>query len=318
METRKLGYTDLEFTTVGLGTWAIGGPWEYGWGPQDDENSIKTIHEALDAGINWIDTAPIYGCGHSEEVVGAALKHVSYKPLIATKCGLRWNERREKINNLRAESIIKECEESLERLGVEVIDLYQMHWAEPDGMIEEAFGAMAKCVEQGKVRYIGVSNYTVDQLKRIGEVHPVASLQPNYSMLKRGVEGELLGYCKANGIGVVCYSPMQKGLLTGKFDKQKVAGLDEGDVRRRDPDFAGERFEKNMDFVDKLKAIAERNGRSVAQLAISWVLRRDEVTAAICGARRPGQISETAEAGDWRLSDGDIAEIDELLKSYYG
>ena len=316
MQTRRLGNTDLELTTVGLGTWAIGGPWEFGWGPQDDDNSIATILTAIEGGINWIDTAPVYGCGHSEDVVGRAIKQLSEKPLSATKCGLLWDEDRRRCPCLKAESIMTECEMSLRRLGVEVIDLYQMHWPQPAEQIEEAWGAMAECVKQGKVRYIGVSNFTVDQLKLIEPIYPPASLQPTYSMVRRDFEKQLLGYCDDKNIGVVCYSPMQRGLLTGKFSEQRLAQLPDNDHRKTNPDFQQPRFGATLELVDKLRPIAERNGRTLAQLAIAWVLRRKEVTAAIVGARRKEQIEETISAGDWQLGANDIAQIEILLQQH--
>lgn len=314
MRTRKLGNTDLELTVIGLGTWAIGGPWQFGWGPQDDADSIRTICAAVDAGINWIDTAPIYGCGHSEYIVGLALREMSEKPLIATKCSILWNDKREKVNCLDHDSIITECEDSLKRLGVEVIDLYQMHWPAPDEQLEEGWGAMAELVRQGKVRYIGASNFSIRQLERIAAIHPVASLQPPYSMLRRDAEGFLLPYCGQQKIGVVAYSPMQKGLLTGKFSAEHMKTLAADDHRLDDPDFSGAKLEKNLAIVEALKPIAARNGKTVAQLAIAWVLRREEVTAAIVGARKQSQIEETAQAGDWVLDEIDIEEIEKILK----
>ncbi len=313
MRTKKLGNTDLELTTVGLGTWAIGGPWQFGWGPQDDDEAVAGILKALELGINWIDTAAIYGCGHSEELVGKALKQTSEKPIIATKCSLLWNEKREKVSCLKPESIRNECHDSLKRLGVEVIDLYQMHWPEPEDEIEQGWQAMASLQKQGKVRYIGVSNYNVPQLKRISKVAPVASLQPPYSMIRRDVEEELLGYCAKEKIGVIAYSPMQRGILTGKFSRERVAALPADDHRKRSVEYQEPQFSINLELVEKLKPIAERNGRTLAQLAIAWVLRREEVTAAIVGARRPSQIVETAAAGDWILSQEDIDEIEKLL-----
>jgi aryl-alcohol dehydrogenase-like predicted oxidoreductase len=313
MRTRKLGNSDLNLTAVGLGTWAIGGPWQFGWGPQDDNEAVAAIVRAIDLGINWIDTAPIYGCGHSEELVGSALEQIKTRPLIATKCSLLWNDKREKVGCLKAESIRKECEDSLKRLGVDVIDLYQMHWPDPENDIEEGWGEMAHLQKQGKVRFIGVCNYNITQLDRISKVAPVTSLQPPYSMIKRGIESELLGYCKKHNIGVVAYSPMQRGMLTGKFNKQYLTTLAPDDHRLRMPEFTEPAFSANIELVDKLKQIAERNGRTVAQLAIAWVLRRPEVTAAIVGARKPSQIEETAPAGDWKLSKTDIAEIEKLL-----
>jgi aryl-alcohol dehydrogenase-like predicted oxidoreductase len=313
MQTRQLGYTDLNLTTVGLGTWAMGGPWQFGWGPQNDNEAIAAISAALDEGINWIDTAPVYGLGHSEELIGKALRQTSYEPLIATKCGLLWNEKKEKVGCLKRKSIRQECHASLKRLRVEVIDLYQMHWPDPEENIEQAWEEMAKLADQDKVRYLGVSNFNIEQIKRVQKIHPVASLQPPYSMLHREAEDELLGYCARNNIGVVAYSPMQRGLLTGKFSQERLAGLPLDDHRRRNPDFQEPQFTATLELVEHLKEIAERNGRTLAQLAISWVLRRPEVTAAIVGARRPQQITETAPASDWNLSEEDIEAIEKLL-----
>ena len=313
MQKRRLGNTDLSLTTVGLGTWAMGGPWQFGWGPQDDNEAIAAILAGLDEGINWIDTAPVYGLGHSEELVGKALKQIKHRLYIATKCGLLWNEKREKVPCLKKQSIRKECHASLKRLGVEVIDLYQMHWPDPDQDVEEAWEEMAKLKGEGKVRYIGVSNYNTDQLERIRKIHPVSSLQPPYSMLHREVEDEMLAYCAKNRIGVIAYSPMQRGLLTGKFSKEHFDSLPPDDHRRRMPDFQEPGFSATLELVDKLRPIAERNGRTLAQLAIAWVLRRPEVTAAIVGARRPAQIIETAPASDWKLSQECIDEIEQLL-----
>jgi aryl-alcohol dehydrogenase-like predicted oxidoreductase len=313
MQTRKLGNTELELTTVGLGTWAMGGPWQFGWGPQDDDEAIAAILKALDMGINWIDTAPAYGLGHSEELIGQALRRTGARPLIATKCGILWNERKEKVTCLKRQSIRKECHDSLRRLGIDVIDLYQMHWPDPDEDVEEAWEEMVRLKERGKVRYLGVSNFAVEHLDRVRRIHEPVSLQPPYSMLHREAEEELLGYCAANNIGVVAYSPMQRGLLTGKFSPERLAALAPDDHRRKNPDFLEPQFSATMELVEELKVIAGRNGRTCAQLAISWVLRRSEVTAAIVGARRPAQIEETAPAGDWNLSEEDIKEIEKLL-----
>lgn len=330
MQTRKLGYSDLHLTTVGLGTWAIGGGgWAYGWGPQDDADSMAAIRRALGLGINWIDTAAVYGLGHSEEIVGQAIAGRRDEVIIATKCGQVWDEGRRgrgapaptPYRRLKAESVRREVEASLRRLNpsinsghrVEVIDLYQIHWPDPDEDVEEAWGVIADLIREGKVRYGGVSNFSVEQLKRVQAIHPLASLQPPYSMLRRGIEEDLLPYCAANGIGVIVYSPMQAGLLTGKFTRERVERLPDDDWRKRNSHFQEPELSANLAFVEKLCPIAERNGRTVAQLAIAWVLRRPEVTAAIVGARRPSQVEETAPAGDWALSAEDIAEIDVLL-----
>ena len=303
----------MELTTVGLGTWAMGGPWQFGWGPQDDNKAVDAILAALDKGINWIDTAAIYGLGHSEQLIGKALKQTHTKPLIATKCGLLWNERREKVNCLKPQSIREECHKSLKRLGVEVIDLYQMHWPEPQEDIERAWEEMAKLAEQAKVRYTGVSNFNLEQIKRLQKIAPVASLQPAYSMLHREVEDELLGYCAENNIGVVAYSPMGRGLLTGKFSQQRLAALPLDDHRRRSEDFHEPQFSATLQLVERLRPIAERNGMTLAQLAISWVLRRSEITAAIVGARNAEQIAETSAAADSELPAEEIEQIERLL-----
>ncbi len=313
MQKRQLGNTDLELTTVGLGTWAIGGPWQFGWGPQNNDDAIAAIIKALVLGINWIDTAPAYGLGHSEELVKKALEQTNFKPIIATKCGLLWNEKKEKVPCLKRQSIREECHASLKRLNIDVIDLYHMHWPEPEEDIEQGWEEMAKLKDEGKVRYIGVSNYNVGQIKFVQKIAPVASLQPPYSMLRREAEDELLGYCAANNIGVVAYSPMLRGLLTGKFSQERLSGLALDDHRRRSPEFCEPQFTASLQLVDKLRPVAERNGKTLAQLAIAWVLRRPEVTAAIVGARRPGQIEETAPASDWNLSKEDVEEIEELL-----
>lgn len=313
MQTRQLGYTDLKLTTVGLGTWAIGGPWQFGWGPQDDDEAIAAILASLETGINWIDTAPVYGLGHSEELVGKALKQTSKKPIIATKCSLLWNDKREKVSCLKAKSIRQECHDSLERLGIETIDLYQIHWPEPEEDLEQAWEEMARLAEEGKIRYLAVSNFNVEQIEHIHKIHPVASTQPPYSMLHRQVEDELLAYCAQNDIGVVAYSPMQRGLLTGKFSPERLASLPLDDHRRANPDFHEPRFTATLELVEQLRPIAERNGKTLAQLSISWILRRHEVTAAIVGARKPEQILETAPASDWDLNEEDIEEIQRLL-----
>lgn len=313
MQYRQLGNTDLKLTTVGLGTWAMGGPWQFGWGPQDDGEAVAAIIAALDNGVNWIDTAPVYGLGHAEELVKEALKQSRHQPIIATKCSLLWNDKRERVSCLKKDSIHRECEASLKRLGIETIDLYQIHWPEPDEDLEEGWGAMAELVRKGKVRHIGVSNVDVAQMRRMQRIHPIASLQPPYSMLHREPEDELLGYCAENKIGVVAYSPMQRGLLTGKFSQERLSGLPIDDHRRRSPDFHEPQFSATLELVEGLKEIAERNARTCAQLAISWVLRRSEVTSAIVGARRPEQIVETVAASDWNLSEEDITQIEQLL-----
>jgi len=314
MKTRKLGWTDLNLSTIGLGTFAIGGgDWAYGWGRQDDGESIAAILRALEKGVNWIDTAPVYGCGHSEEIVGKAIKGLSRKPIIATKCGLHCDKDGNIIFRLNRESVLAEVEASLRRLQIDVIDLYQIHWPNPDRDIEEAWEAVAKAVKEGKVRYAGVSNFSIEQIKRIQSIHPVASLQPPYSMLERSIEDQMLDYCRQNNMGVIVYSPMEKGLLSGNFSREYLRNRPPGDLRHREPPFQEPALSANLELAEGLRPIAQKRGRTVAQLAIAWVLRRPEVTAAIVGARRPSQIEETVLAGDWVLSKEDISAIARLI-----
>jgi len=314
MKTRKLGWTELEFTTIGLGTWALGGgAWRFGWGTQEDLDSIATIHIAMELGINWIDTAPVYGLGRSEHVVGQALKGMTKRPLIATKCGRIWNEAREISGCLKRTSVLDEVDQSLRRMGVDVIDLYQVHWPIPDEDVEEAWGAIADAVQAGKIRYAGVSNFSVEQMERIRPIHPIASLQPPYSMLRRGIEDDILGYCAAHQIGVIAYSPMQKGLLTEKFSREWALALSEDDHRSRDAMFTDPQLAVNVELVKNLRDLAREGGMTLSQLAIAWVLHRDEVTAAIVGARRPDQITETVKAGNMVLDAAQSAAIEGLL-----
>jgi len=315
LRTRKLGWTDLNLSTIGLGTWAIGGGgWKFSWGPQDDRESVSTIQRALELGINWIDTAAVYGLGHSETIVGKAIKGLRYKPIIATKCGRVWDKDGNIFSRLKKKSVRSEAETSLKRLKIEVIDLYQIHWPEPDEDIEEAWGEIADLIKEGKVRYAGVSNFSIEQVKRVQPIHPVASIQSPYSILERGIEEGLLEYCGKNSIGLLVYSPMQKGLLTGKFTRERVKNLPKDDHRRRDPRFQEPQLSANLKLVEDLRPVAEKNGRTVAQLAIAWVLMHPEVTSAIVGARHPSQIEETVIAGNWTLSKEDIATIQALVK----
>lgn len=317
MQKRKLGSTELELTTVGVGTWAIGGgDWNFGWGNQDSQAAIDGVIRGVELGINWIDTAAVYGAGASEELVGKALKELkSDLPVVATKCGRINREDGSVYGCIKHDSVIAECEASLQRLDVEAIDLYQMHWPDPDEDIEECWGAMVELKNQGKVKEIGVSNHNVDQMERLQAIHPVASLQPPYNMLNRGIESEILPYCGKSNVGVVCYSPMGKGLLTGGFTKERAESLDETDHRSRDPKFASPQLEINLDFVEQIRPIAEGNGRPLAQLSIAWTLRKSEVTSAIVGVRKPSQIEQTVEAADWALSDEEVATIESALQT---
>lgn len=315
MRTRRLGSTDLHLTVIGFGAWAIGGGgWAFGWGPQDDLESIAAIHRALDLGINWIDTAAVYGLGHSEEVVARAIVGCRKDVILATKCGLVWDQgSTTPYGRLKAESIRSEAEASLRRLKTDVIDLYQVHWPDPEADIEEAWTAIAGLVRDGKVRYGGVSNFSAPQIDRVRPIHPVSSLQPPYSMIARGIEKEGLAHCAKHEIGVVCYSPMQAGLLTGAITRERLARLPEDDWRRRSRQFLEPLLGPNLELVEGLREIAERLGHTPGQLAIAWVLRRPEVTSAIVGARSPRQIEETAAAGEWVLTTETLGRIEELL-----
>lgn len=314
MDTRRLGNTDMMITPIGFGAWAIGGGgWASGWGPQDDNESIAAIHKALDLGINWIDTAAVYGLGHSEEVVARALDGISDRPYIFTKCGLVWDERGNISNSLKRDSIRREVEASLRRLRVEVIDLYQIHWPNPDEDIEEGWSTLAELQKEGKVRYIGVSNFSVEQMQRAMRIAPISSLQPPYNLLNRSIEKEILPFCQEHNIGVIAYSPMASGLLTGKVTAEWVRNLPEDDWRKRSPEFNEPRLSRNLRLVEKLREIGSRHGKSPAEVAIAWVLRHPAVTGAIVGARRPDQVEGIIGAADFRLSQEELDEIEQFL-----
>ena len=313
---RKLGNSDLQLTPIGFGAWAIGGGnWEFAWGPQDDSESITAIHRALDHGINWIDTAAIYGLGHSEEVVAKALKTTSHKPLIFTKCSMRWHEDRSIYRSLKADSVREELENSLRRLNVETIDLYQIHWPNPEAEIEEGWEALAKLREQGKIRWIGVSNFNVEQMKRVQKIAPITSLQPPYSMLRRAIEEEILPFVEANNIGVINYSPMVSGLLTGKMTAERVAALPADDWRKRAVEFNEPRLSRNLRLVDLLREIGSGHSVGPGVVAVAWTLHHPAITAAIVGGRSAKQVEETAAALSFRLSEEEYARIGKFLKS---
>lgn len=315
MLTRPLGTSDLHITPIGFGAWAIGGGgWAFAWGSQDDADSVAAIREAIDLGVNWIDTAPVYGLGHSEEVVAKALEGVTNRPHVFTKCGRVWDENRQIGKRLKADGIRRECEASLRRLRVDVIDLYQIHWPEPDEDVEEGWAEMAKLRAEGKVRWIGVSNFNVAQLKRAAAVAPVVSLQPPYSMLRREVEDEILPHCHANNIGVIAYSPMASGLLTGAWTHERLAGLPADDWRKaKNSLFQEPRFSRHLRLVELLKEIGRPHGRGPGEVAIAWVLRHPAVTAAIVGARKAGQLKELVGAADFRLSETELGRVERFL-----
>ena len=317
LPARKLGNSDLNITAIGFGAWAIGGgDWEFSWGPQEDNASIAAIHRALDLGVNWIDTAPVYGLGHSEDVVGKALKGYSgAKPHVFTKNSMRWDRENRKIyRSLKKDSLREELEASLRRLGIETIDLLQIHWPDPEPDIEEAWQAMAGFVKEGKVRYLGVSNFNVAQMERIKPIHPITSLQPPYNLINRKVQAEILPYCEKNNIGVINYSPMTSGLLTGSMTAERIAKLPDDDWRKRNQNFQSPKLEKNLALVELLRKIGNTHGRSPGEVAIAWTLRNPAVTAAIVGARNPRQIEGVIGAATFRLSPNEIAEIDQFVK----
>jgi aryl-alcohol dehydrogenase-like predicted oxidoreductase len=314
METRQLGTNGPHLTTLGFGAWAIGGPWKYGWGPVDDNESVKAIHAALDHGINWIDTAAAYGFGHSEEVVAKAIGDRPGRVFVATKCGLVSDGKGDAVRDSRPESIRKEIEGSLRRLRVECIDLYQIHWHDDTLPVEESWYTLVKLREEGKVRSIGVSNYDVPLLERCMNVAPVQSLQPPYSMLYREAERKTLPFCKDHGIGVVAYSPMQSGLLTGRFDVSKLAP---DDWRRGSSMFQEPYLSRAMKFVDGLRPIAARYRKTVGQLAVAWFLSHPALTSAIVGARTAAQVEENIGAADWKPATADMRLIEELMRQHF-
>jgi aryl-alcohol dehydrogenase-like predicted oxidoreductase len=318
MQTRKLGNSDLQITTIGYGAWAIGGPgWQFAWGDQDDSDSIAAIHRALELGVNWIDTAAAYGLGHSEEIVAKALKSWSgNKPYVFTKCGLRWDAQGNVIKKLKADSVQEEVENSLRRLGVEAIDLYQIHWPpDPDSTeLEEGWSTLAALKKEGKLRWIGVSNFSVDQMQRAQAVAPVTSLQPPYSLVSREDEAKTLPYCKQQNIGVIVYSPMASGLLTGSMTRERAAKFGKEDWRSGHPNFREPALSKNLALVEELRAIGNRHGRSPGEVAIAWTLLNPAVTGAIVGARSAKQAEGVMRAGDLTLAEEDIRQIEGSLQ----
>jgi aryl-alcohol dehydrogenase-like predicted oxidoreductase len=311
LKTAQLGNTELEITRIGFGAWALGGGgWEFGWGPQEDEESIATIHHALEVGINWIDTAAAYGFGHSEEIVGRALEGMREPPYVFTKCSLLEGPGHRVVHNLKRESILREAEASLERLGVDVIDLYQIHWPIPDEDIEEGWSALVELKEQGLVRHIGVSNFDVAQLRRIQRIAPVETLQPPYSLVSREVEAAILPYCEQEGIGVIVYSPMGSGLLTGKMTRERIERLPADDWRKHHPRFQEPQLSRELALVERLKAVAARYDTTPGAVAVAWTLRHPAVDGAIVGFRRPDQVDPILAAAVLELGDDDVDEIE--------
>jgi aryl-alcohol dehydrogenase-like predicted oxidoreductase len=317
MQTKRLGNSDLEITVLGVGAWAIGGGgWAFGWGPQDDNESVEAIRAALDAGMNWIDTAAVYGLGHSEEIVAKALHGVSNKPYVFTKCARIWNEKGEIGKSLKADSIRREVEASLRRLKVDVIDLYQVHWPEPDEDVEEGWTTMAELQREGKVRWIGVSNFSADQMKRAQSIAPITSLQPPYSLVQREIEEAILPHAAATNVGVIVYSPMKNGLLSGRMTKARVENFPEDDFRRRSPYFQEPRLTATLNLVDDLSEIAGKYGCTVGEASIAWALRHPAVTGAIVGLRNKGQLDGVVKSATLNIEPADFQRIEDLLSKH--
>ncbi len=310
MQTKQLGNSDLHITPLGIGAWAMGGGgWAFAWGPQDDDESIGAIHAALDRGINWIDTAAVYGLGHAEEVVARALHGRANRSYVFTKCERVWDKDGQIGKSLKRASVFQECENSLRRLQIDVIDLYQIHWPEPDEDIEEGWSAVAELQKQGKVRWIGVSNFSASQLARVQAIAPVTSLQPPYSIVQPEIETDILPFCAKNKVGVIVYSPMKSGMLTGAMTRERIENMPPDDFRKRTPNFQEPLLTRNLNLVEVLRGIGNRHGRTPGEVAIAWALRRPEVTAAIVGMRSPKQVDGVIGAADFRLSASEIEEI---------
>ena len=306
----------MKITPIGFGAWALGGgDWAYSWGPQDDQESIDAIYRAIDSGINWIDTAAGYGLGHSEEVIGKALTGMKNRPYVFTKCSLTWNDQGEIIDSLKRASIRKECEDSLRRLKLEQIDLYQIHWPRPDEDLEEGWAAMAELQREGKVRWIGVSNFSISQVERINKIAPVNCMQPPYSLVKPDVQDEILPYCAEHNIGVISYSPMFSGLLTGKMTEERILNLPPDDWRQHDPEFTQPRLQRKLDLGKILTEIGYLLGVEPGVVAIAWVLRNPAVTGAIVGMRRPDQVDGVYPAATFRLSTEEAERLYNFISS---
>src|ERR1700678_3328290 len=315
MDKKKLGNSDMELTTIGFGSWAIGGgDWQFSWGPQDDNDSIAAIHKALELGINWIDTAAVYGLGHSEEVVARALKTSSHKPYVFTKSSMVWDDKKEITNSQN--QIRRECEDSLRRLNVEAIDLYQVHWPKPDEEIEEGWSVMADLQREGKVRWIGVSNFSVAQMERAAKSAPITSNQPPYSMLNRAVEAEILPFCAKHNIGTINYAPMHSGLLTGAMTRERVAAFPSDDFRRNAKNYQEPLLSRNLAGADLLKQIRTRHKVAAGVIAIAWTLHNPTITAAIVGGRNAKQVEGVIPAVTFRLTKAEYAEINAFLAAH--
>ncbi|HEY2693874.1 MAG TPA: aldo/keto reductase [Pseudonocardiaceae bacterium] len=311
LRTNPLGETGMEITRVGFGAWAIGGGgWEFGWGPQEDDESITAIHRALELGINWIDTAAAYGFGRSERTVGRALEGVTARPYVFTKCSLLDDGTGRVRHSLKRDSILREAQASLDRLGIDAIDLYQIHWPNPESDIEEGWAALAELKEQGIVRHIGVSNFDTDQLHRISSIAPVETLQPQYSLIDRDAEADVLPFAEKQNMGVIVYSPMGSGLLTGGITRERLAAMADDDWRKSDARFTEPQLSRHLATAQRLRAVADRHGTSPGAVAVAWTLRNPAVTGAITGFRRPAQVDPIVTAANLDLTNSDIADIE--------
>jgi len=313
LETTKLGATGMEITRIGFGAWAIGGGgWEFGWGHQEDDASVQAIQRAIELGVNWIDTAAAYGFGHSEQVVGQALQGLTAdaRPYVFTKCSLLEGAGRSVRHNLNRDSVLAEAEASIRRLQVDAIDLYQIHWPNPEADIEEGWSALAELKEQGLVRHIGVSNFSVEQLRRVAEIAPVETLQPPYSLVAREIESELLPYAEREGIGVIAYSPMGSGLLSGGMTRERINGFPDDDWRKRHPNFNEPQLSAHLALVERLRTVGERYDTVPGAVAVAWVLAGSAVDGAIVGFRGPDQVAPIIPAANLHLTAEDIAEIE--------
>jgi aryl-alcohol dehydrogenase-like predicted oxidoreductase len=318
MIRKPLGIAGMQITPIGVGAWAMGGGgWAYAWGPQDDRESIKAIRAAIDAGVNWIDTAPVYGLGHSEEVVARALEGVSPRPYVFTKCGMIWDDQGRITRCLKAASIRREADESLRRLRAEVIDLYQIHWPDPSADIEEAWHTLLQLKKEGKLRYIGVSNFNVQQMQRAQNIAPIATLQPPYSLLARGIEAQILPYAVEAQLGVISYSPMKSGLLSGKMTRKRVADFPKDDFRRASPEFQEPRLSGNLALAEILGEIGKNHRCSAGEVAIAWVLRNPAVTGAIVGVRSEGQVAGIVQGATFSLATEEIQRIEGFLEKLH-
>ncbi|MDH4263319.1 MAG: aldo/keto reductase [Spirochaetia bacterium] len=308
---------DLEISKIGLGTWAMGGPWKFGWGSQDSNESKQTILKALNEGVNWIDTAPAYGLGHAEELIGQVLKSRRKDVIIATKCGIVWESPKNISFSIHPKNIRKECEDSLKRLNTDYIDLYQIHWPDSKTPIADSWGEMIKLKNEGKVKNIGVCNFNLNLLKKCERMEHISTLQPPYNMLKREIESEIIPWCIENKVAILAYSPLQSGLLTGKIDKEYIDALSDDDWRKRNPMFKDPWFSKALEFIERIKKTSSQYNRDLTSFAIAWILSHETVASAIVGVRNVGQASEISKGAGWKIKKDDMEKIDIIFNEIF-